>query len=103
FSAHRRSRCDGLAHCILVVVWRIWPAGCIGTLCGRDKFVSRGNPLRRVLADLESFRLTRWARSSSISGVGHSIVEDAMVWRKPRIIEIAVGLEINSYACARVK
>ncbi|HEV3175800.1 MAG TPA: pyrroloquinoline quinone precursor peptide PqqA [Stellaceae bacterium] len=26
-----------------------------------------------------------------------------MVWRKPRIVEIAVGLEINSYACARVK
>jgi coenzyme PQQ precursor peptide PqqA len=31
------------------------------------------------------------------------ILEDAMVWRKPRIVEIAVGLEINSYACARVK
>jgi len=26
-----------------------------------------------------------------------------MMWRKPRIVEIAVGLEINSYACARVK
>jgi coenzyme PQQ precursor peptide PqqA len=22
------------------------------------------------------------------------------MWKKPRIIEIAVGLEINSYACA---
>jgi len=23
-----------------------------------------------------------------------------MAWRKPKVIEIAVGLEINSYACA---
>ncbi|MGO8917479.1 MAG: pyrroloquinoline quinone precursor peptide PqqA [Stellaceae bacterium] len=23
-----------------------------------------------------------------------------MLWKKPAIIEIAVGLEINSYACA---
>jgi len=22
------------------------------------------------------------------------------IWKKPRIVEIAVGLEINSYACA---
>ena len=47
--------------------------------------------------------LTRGGCSSSILNVGHSIVEDAMAWRKPRIVEIAVGLEINSYACARVK
>jgi coenzyme PQQ precursor peptide PqqA len=26
----------------------------------------------------------------------------AMLWKKPRIVEIAVGLEINSYACADV-
>jgi len=26
-----------------------------------------------------------------------------MQWKKPRIVEIAVGLEINSYACAVVK
>ena len=30
-------------------------------------------------------------------------VEDAMQWKKPRVVEIAVGLEINSYACAAVK
>jgi coenzyme PQQ precursor peptide PqqA len=30
-------------------------------------------------------------------------VEDDMAWKKPRIVEVAVGLEINSYACARVK
>jgi coenzyme PQQ precursor peptide PqqA len=26
-----------------------------------------------------------------------------MAWKKPRIVEIAVGMEINSYACAVVK
>jgi len=30
-------------------------------------------------------------------------LEDAMQWKTPRIVEIAVGLEINSYACASVK
>jgi coenzyme PQQ precursor peptide PqqA len=29
--------------------------------------------------------------------------EETMLWRKPRIVEIAVGMEINSYACAVVK
>jgi len=26
-----------------------------------------------------------------------------MKWSKPRIVEIAVGMEINSYACAELK
>ncbi|HEY4166246.1 MAG TPA: pyrroloquinoline quinone precursor peptide PqqA [Reyranella sp.] len=26
-----------------------------------------------------------------------------MAWKKPRIVEIAVGMEINSYACADLK
>jgi coenzyme PQQ precursor peptide PqqA len=30
-------------------------------------------------------------------------VETAMKWRTPIIIEIAVGLEINAYACAEVR
>jgi coenzyme PQQ precursor peptide PqqA len=25
-----------------------------------------------------------------------------VMWKKPKIIEIAVGLEINSYACAEL-
>jgi coenzyme PQQ precursor peptide PqqA len=29
--------------------------------------------------------------------------EVAMKWKTPVIIEIAVGLEINAYACAEVK
>jgi coenzyme PQQ precursor peptide PqqA len=30
-------------------------------------------------------------------------VEIAMKWRTPVIIEIAIGLEINAYACAEVR
>jgi len=26
-----------------------------------------------------------------------------MTWKTPKILEIAVGLEINSYACAEIK
>jgi coenzyme PQQ precursor peptide PqqA len=29
--------------------------------------------------------------------------EEAMLWKKPKVLEIAIGLEINSYACAVVK
>jgi coenzyme PQQ precursor peptide PqqA len=36
------------------------------------------------------------------SGNSDQISEEAMAWKKPRIIEIAVGTEINSYACASV-
>jgi coenzyme PQQ precursor peptide PqqA len=33
-----------------------------------------------------------------------SPAEDAMKrWQKPKIVEIAVGMEINSYACAVVR
>jgi len=31
-----------------------------------------------------------------------STKETAMTWNTPKIVEIAVGLEINSYACAEV-
>lgn len=30
-------------------------------------------------------------------------LEDGMAWKSPKIREIAVGLEINSYACAEIK
>jgi coenzyme PQQ precursor peptide PqqA len=29
--------------------------------------------------------------------------ERNMKWRTPNIVEIAVGLEINAYACAEIK
>lgn len=28
--------------------------------------------------------------------------EEISMWRKPKIVEIAVGLEINAYACAEI-
>lgn len=31
------------------------------------------------------------------------ISEEAMAWKKPRVTEIAVGMEINCYACAELK
>ena len=39
-----------------------------------------------------------------VPGAGKTEREGTMtlVWRKPKIVEIAVGLEINSYACAQV-
>lgn len=39
-----------------------------------------------------------------VGGPARSLVEEAtMKWTTPRIVEIAVGLEINSYACAELK
>jgi coenzyme PQQ precursor peptide PqqA len=29
--------------------------------------------------------------------------EDIMAWKSPKIVEIALGAEINSYACAEAK
>jgi coenzyme PQQ precursor peptide PqqA len=31
-----------------------------------------------------------------------SAEEREMRWSKPKIVEVSVGLEINSYACARL-
>jgi coenzyme PQQ precursor peptide PqqA len=33
---------------------------------------------------------------------GAIVGEDAMVWKTPKIAEIAVGMEINAYACAEI-
>jgi coenzyme PQQ precursor peptide PqqA len=44
-----------------------------------------------------------------LTGIGPSLnlrqttKEIAMKWKTPVIIEIAMGLEINAYACAEVK
>jgi coenzyme PQQ precursor peptide PqqA len=48
-------------------------------------------------------------RRRELTGIGPSLnlrqttKEIAMKWKTPVIIEIAVGLEINAYACAEVK
>jgi coenzyme PQQ precursor peptide PqqA len=30
-------------------------------------------------------------------------MEDVMTWKTPKFVEILLGLEINSYACAEIK
>jgi coenzyme PQQ precursor peptide PqqA len=46
------------------------------------------------------------AAPSSISDCGamppHGEEETWMSWKKPRIVEISVAMEINCYACAEV-
>jgi coenzyme PQQ precursor peptide PqqA len=47
--------------------------------------------------------LTGLRRRHSLAGATTKAKEMAMKWKTPVIIEIAVGLEINAYACAEVK
>ena len=48
-------------------------------------------------------RLTERGRRSTLRVSKNEPREMAMKWKTPVIIEIAVGLEINAYACAEVK
>jgi len=54
-------------------------------------------------ADGQGFELTRFHHRLRLTGIETSAKEIAMKWKTPVIIEIAVGLEINAYACAEVK
>ncbi|HKM71418.1 MAG TPA: pyrroloquinoline quinone precursor peptide PqqA [Stellaceae bacterium] len=49
------------------------------------------------------FELTRFRRRHTLNARKIRAKEMAMKWKTPVIIEIAVGLEINAYACAEVK
>jgi coenzyme PQQ precursor peptide PqqA len=49
------------------------------------------------------FELTGLRRRHSLEETKPRAKELAMKWKTPVIIEIAVGLEINAYACAEVK
>ena len=49
------------------------------------------------------FELTRLHRRNSLPDTDIRAKEMTMKWKAPVIIEIAVGLEINAYACAEVK
>ena len=49
------------------------------------------------------FELTRFHRGHTLARAKTEAKEMAMKWKTPVIIEIAVGLEINAYACAEVK
>jgi coenzyme PQQ precursor peptide PqqA len=43
-----------------------------------------------------------WKLGACAEGVSFHLRELTMRWSKPKIVEVAVGLEINSYACAGV-
>jgi len=47
--------------------------------------------------------LTGFRREFNVVPIGVRNEETAMKWKTPVIIEIAVGLEINAYACAEVE
>ena len=55
------------------------------------------------VADRAEGKLTGLYRSLSLRRLKIRAKEMAMKWKTPVIIEIAVGLEINAYACAEVK
>ena len=38
-----------------------------------------------------------------VGSLGNKQMEDTMAWKTPKIVEIALGAEINSYACAGLK
>ena len=52
-------------------------------------------PVRRVL----TFRERRCYR---LVPRNTNMTEENMAWKTPKIVEIALGAEINSYACAGV-
>ena len=47
--------------------------------------------------------LTREGRGPSVRRVRTAAKGTAMKWKTPVIVEIAIGLEINAYACAEVE
>lgn len=55
------------------------------------------------VADRAECKLTGLCRRPSLRRSKIRAKEMAMKWKTPVIIEIAVGLEINAYACAEVK
>ncbi len=72
-----------------------------GEISGQlDRVLAR---LAGFLEDDSAFR-SRSSEDFCFSDISIADREEAMtfVWRKPKIVEIAVGMEINSYACAQL-
>ena len=57
----------------------------------------------RKAACVEAAWLTAFGGDPTLRPASIRPKEMAMKWKTPVIIEIAVGLEINAYACAEVK
>jgi coenzyme PQQ precursor peptide PqqA len=65
---------------------------------------SRRGACSHSVVNLWKFELTELRRRLRLPTVVNNPVEGtAMKWKTPVVIEIAVGLEINAYACAEVK
>ena len=39
---------------------------------------------------------------ATLPGSGRKPEESAMAWKKPRVVEVSLALEINAYACAEI-
>jgi coenzyme PQQ precursor peptide PqqA len=44
----------------------------------------------------------KWAAGTASLVLVATRLEDIMAWKKPRIVEISLALEINGYACAEI-
>src|SRR5262249_23038927 len=63
----------------------------------------RGASVRRTMSRRQDCWVTALRRDLTLSPEIIEPKETTMKWKTPVIIEIAVGLEINAYACAEVK
>jgi coenzyme PQQ precursor peptide PqqA len=59
-------------------------------------------PHRRIIAGRRIFRLLKFIEPTESEKEQRMKVFRSVKWKMPVIIEIAVGLEINAYACAEV-
>jgi coenzyme PQQ precursor peptide PqqA len=64
---------------------------------------SHRQPAVRGILSRRGCSLTALRRGPTLRVTKIGSREVAMKWKTPVIIEIAVGLEINAYACAEVK
>jgi coenzyme PQQ precursor peptide PqqA len=60
------------------------------------------SPSQQIEGEGDHRELTALAGGRNFQVNNNPSEERAMKWRTPVIIEIAVGLEINAYACAEV-
>jgi coenzyme PQQ precursor peptide PqqA len=67
----------------------------------------RGSTTLASFSDLirERIQADRLTKSTPVVQTkdGFQISEESMAWKAPKIVEVAVGLEINMYACASLK
>src|ERR1700736_5149393 len=77
--------------------------GCAAALASSPSIATVTNEYRAARADWRRLYLTALGAGCNLPLTTTRPKEIAMKWKTPVIIEIAVGLEINAYACAEVK